>query len=143
AQESAEREARKKEAFERGKQIAASLEALCADLEGMADSTDQRAVQRLLDQAGKALEGISKVAPEERAPLEKRYGAARAKLVIKAQELREAEDWQRWANVPRAEGLIKEAEALAAAEAPTLPALQDLQKRWKSVGPMPQKKSKE
>jgi hypothetical protein len=143
AQESADREARKSEMQERGKQIALSLDALCADLEGMFESDDQRAVQRLLDQAGKAFEQIGKVAPGERDALEARYGAARAKLVIKLKDLRETEDWARWANVPRQEALIKEAEALAAAEAPTLPALQELQKRWKTVGPTPQNKSKE
>ncbi|HTJ44419.1 MAG TPA: DUF349 domain-containing protein [Kofleriaceae bacterium] len=143
AQETADREERKKEAIERGKQIAASLEALCADLEQMTDSTDQRGVQRLLDQAAKVYESIGKVAPEQRDALDKRYTDARAKLVIKLKDLRETEDWARWANVPRQEALIKEAEALAAADAPTLPTLQDLQKRWKTVGPVPQNKSKE
>ncbi|MCE9574338.1 MAG: DUF349 domain-containing protein, partial [Deltaproteobacteria bacterium] len=143
AQETAEKAARQKEMAERGAQIAASLAAMCADLEQMVESKDGRALGRLLDQAGKAFDQIGKVAADQRDALADRYAAIRAKLVIKNQELREAEDWQRFANVPKLEALIKEAEALAAAELPTMPALQALQKAWKSAGPVPQKKSKE
>ena len=116
---------------------------MCGEMEQMLESTDGRAVGRLLDQAGKAFEQIGKVPGDERAALSARYDDVRARLVIRVKELREAEDWQRWANVPRAEGLIAEARALAEAEAPTLPQLKELQKRWKTVGQIPQKKSKE
>jgi hypothetical protein len=143
AQEQVEKAARAKEAAERGVQIAASLAAMCADLEQLAESKDGRALNRMLEQAGKAFEQIGKVAPAERDALTDRYGAIRAKLVIKNQDLREAEDWQRFANVPKLEALIREAEALAAAEAPSIQALQALQKAWKSAGPVPQKRSQE
>jgi Domain of Unknown Function (DUF349) len=143
AAEAADKEARRAEAAERGKQIAASLDALCGEMEQMLASSDGRAIGRLIDQATKAFEQVGKVAGDERAALTGRYDDVRARLVIRVQELREAEDWQRWANVPRAEGLVTEADQLAAAEAPTLPQLKDLQQRWKAVGPIPQKKSKE
>ena len=135
--------ARKAEAEERGKQIAASLDALVGELQAMAASTDARAIDRLLGQAAKAFEQASKVPGEQRRALEERYHQARAQLVIRIQELREAEDWQRWANVPRAEALLKEALALQEAEAPSLDQLKDLQGRWKALGAMPRKKSQE
>ncbi|MCA9680320.1 MAG: DUF349 domain-containing protein, partial [Myxococcales bacterium] len=143
AAEEAERAARKQEAAERGAQIAASLDAMIGELESMLESTDGRAIDRLLGQAGKAFGQLVKVPGELRDALDGRYQQTRAKLVIKVQELREAEDWQRWSNVPRQEALIKEAEALLAADAPDLGQLKALQGRWKTVGPVPQKKSKE
>ena len=66
--------------------------------------------------------------------------------MIKAQELREAEDWQRWTNVPKAEALIDTAKEMAAADAtPDLGnRLRQLQLMWKEeVGALPQKRGKE
>jgi hypothetical protein len=141
----AEREARKKEDAERGAAIAASLTALVEDMEKLADSRDGRAIDRLLQQAGKAFDGVGKVPPEQRDALSDRYTKARGKLVIKASELREAEDWQRFQNVPKAEALIATAKELLAAEnVPDLGnRLRALQALWKEVGPMPQRRSKE
>jgi len=145
AAEVAERAARAKEDAERGKAIAASLAAMAEEMEALAGSTDVRAIDRVLGQSAKAFEQLGKVPAPEREPLGNRYGAVRAKLVIQIKDLRDAEDWQRWANVPRQEALIKEAQAMFEAEAtPDLgQRLKDLQSRWKTVGPVPQKKSKE
>lgn len=141
----AEREARKKEDAERGAAIAASMAALVEDMEKLADSRDGRAIDRLLQQAGKAFEQVAKVPAEQRDALSDRYTKARGKLVIKASELREAEDWQRFQNVPKAEALIATAKELLAAEnVPDLGnRLRALQALWKEVGPMPQRRSKE
>jgi hypothetical protein len=145
AAEAAEREAKKKEDAERGVAIAASLTALCEDMEKLADTKDGRAIDRLLEQAGKAFSQIGKVAGEQRDALSDRYTKARGKLVIKASELREAQDWQRFQNVPKAEALIATAkELLAAQNVPDLGnRLRALQALWKEVGPMPQRRSKE
>ena len=123
AAQAAEREARQKEEAERGAAIAASLEAMCADMEQLATassaSSDGRAIDRLLQQAGKAFEQIGKVPAAQRDAIAERYRAARGKLVIKQSELREAEDWLRWSNVPKAEALIQTAkEFLDYAETP-------------------------
>jgi hypothetical protein len=141
----AEREAKKREEAERGAAIAASLTALCEDMEKLADTRDARAIDRVLQQAAKAFEQVGKVPPEQRDALSDRYTKARGKLVIKASELREAEDWQRFQNVPKAEALIATAKELLAAEnVPDLGnRLRALQALWKEVGPMPQRRSKE
>jgi hypothetical protein len=136
--------AQRKEADERAKAIAASLDALLGEMQTMLESKDGRAIDRLLGQAAKAFEQVTRVFGDQRRALEERYREARSGLVIRVQELREAEDWQRWANVPRAEALIKEALAmLEAEEPPELPRLKDLQARWKSVGAIPRNKSQE
>jgi hypothetical protein len=143
----AERAARQKEDAERGAAIAASLAALCDDMEGLAGkpNQDQRAIDRLLGQATKAFEQIGKVPGAERDALADRYRVARGKLVTRAGELREADDWQRWANVPKAEALIETARQML--EAPATPdlgnRLRALQALWKEVGAMPQRRSKE
>lgn len=147
AAEQAEREARKKEDAERATAIAASLTALCEDMEKLAESgsKDGRAIDRLLQQAGKAFEQLGKVPADKRDTLGDRYTTARGKLVVRASELREAQDWQRFANVPKAEALIATAKEMAAEEStPDLGnRLRQLQALWKEVGPMPQRRSKE
>jgi hypothetical protein len=145
--EAAEREAKKKEDAERSVAIAASLVALCDDMEKLADSgnKDGRAIERLMQQAAKAFEQLGKVPAGDRETLSDRYTAARGKLVVKVSELREAQDWERFANVPKAEALIQTAKQMA--EAPATPdlgnRLKQLQALWKEVGPMPQRRSKE
>ena len=143
----AERAARQKEDAERGAAIAASLAALCDDMEGLAaqPQQDSRAIDRLLAQAAKAFEQIGKVVGAERDAIADRYRVARGKLVTRAGELREAEDWQRWTNVPKAEALIETAKQMleAPATADLGNRLRGLQALWKEVGPMPQRRSKE
>ncbi len=145
AAEQAEREARRKEDADRGVAIAASLAALCLDMEQLAESRDARAIDRLLQQASKAFEQVGKVPGDQRDALSDRYTAARGKLVVRSKDLREAEDWERFANVPKAEALIQTAKQMLDAEAtPDLGnRLRQLQALWKEVGPMPQRRSKE
>ncbi len=146
--QAAERAARAKEDAERGAAVSASLKALCDDMEQLATATgkpDTRAIDRLLAQSAKAFEQIGKAPAADRDQIADRYRVARGKLVTKAGELREAEDWERWANVPKAEALIDMAKQMV--EAPATPdlgnRLRGLQALWKEVGPMPQKRSKE
>ncbi|MBK9032585.1 MAG: DUF349 domain-containing protein [Myxococcales bacterium] len=146
AQEEAEREAKKKEYGERAGQLAKSLAALIDDMEAVAGEAggDPKAIDRLLGQGATAFAQLGKVAAAERDALETRYVAARGKLVVRTQELREGEDWKRWANVPRAEALVAAAKELAEREeAPTIQLLKVVQQAWKELGPMPSKKSKE
>ena len=145
ADEQAERERRAKEDAERGAAIAASLRALCEDMERLASDKDTRAIDRLLQQAGRAFEQIAKVPAAERDAIADRYTAARGKLVVRGKELREGEEWERFQNVPKAEALIETAKQLLAAPAtPDLGnRLRAMQALWKEVGPMPQRRSKE
>src|SRR5262249_34596995 len=135
AAEVAEREQRKKEDAERGAAIATSLAALCEDMEKL-ETKDARTIDRLLQQAAKAFELVGKVPGQERDALSDRYTAARGKLVVRSSDLREAEDWQRFQNVPKAEALIATAKQMAAEE-PSQDLgnrLRQLQALWKEVG---------
>jgi hypothetical protein len=109
----------------------------------MAAEPARRAAERLLQKADKSLESLK--LPEDSAAAVARFQEARQALFIKVQELREAEDWQRWANVPRQEALIEKAKALLADPDDTklIERLKVLQAEWKLVGPVPQKKSQE
>jgi len=144
AAEAAEREARKQEDAERGAAIAQSLTALVDDLDKL-DSKDPKQIERALQQAAKSFEAIGRVPGEQRDALSERYSAARGKLATRVNELREAEDWARFQNVPKAEALISTAKAMAAEEpsADLANRLRQLQALWKEVGPMPQRRSKE
>jgi len=79
---------------------------------------------------------------DEEAAVEK-LRAAHAALLPRVQELRDAEDWRRWANATVQEDLCKEAEALGSVTDPTELAkrVRDLQQRWKQVGAAPKDKS--
>lgn len=144
------RAAKAKEDAERGKQIAASLAAMVDEMEQLlaADTNTLeggKVIDRTLTQAQKAFEQLGKVPSELRAALGDRYGATRGKLVVLVKDLREAEDWQRWANVPRAEALINEAKAMLEIEdlKDLGNKLKALQGRWKEIGSLPQRRSKE
>jgi Domain of Unknown Function (DUF349) len=151
AKEEADAKAAKaKEDAERGKQIAASLSAMVGEMEQLlaADTgtlEGGKVIDRTLSQAQKAFEQLGKVPSELRAALGDRYGATRGKLVVLVKDLREAEDWQRWANVPRAEALINEAKAMLEIEdlKDLGNKLKALQGRWKEIGSLPQRRSKE
>ena len=68
-----------------------------------------------------------------------RLEAARSALGPRAQELRDADEWQRWANASVQEHLIAKAEALKSVEDPADAArqLRDLQEEWKKVAAGP------
>ncbi len=145
--QAAERVAKQQQDAERSAAIAASLDAMCTEMEQLAaaETADLRAIDRLLAQAAKAFDGIGKVQGAQRDTLADRYSAVRGKLVVKTNERREAEDWLRWSNVPKAEALIDTAKQMAAEEpsADLGNRLRQLQALWKEVGPMPQRRSKE
>ncbi len=147
AAQAAERDAKRAEIAAQGAAIATSLEAMTADMEQLAagDGKDIKGIDRALQQASKAFEGIGKVPTDRRDALAERYRAARAKLVMFASDARQAEDWVRFANVAKAEALIATAREFAeAADVPDLGnRLRGLQALWKEVGPLPQKRSKE
>ncbi len=147
AAQTEERAARQKADAERGVAIAVSLEAMVTEMETLAasDVKDGRPIDRLLQQSAKAFENIGVVPGPDRDKLGDRYRDVRGKLVIKQSERKEADDWLRWANVPKAEALIATGKLMA--DAPATPdlgnRLRDLQALWKEVGPMPQRRSKE
>jgi len=106
------------------------------------------AAEQLSLKAGdRALRDI-KSAIDDRAPLpskkdrqeiQARLEAARAKLAPRVQELRDADEWQRWANLQVQEALCKEMEALKAEENLDTASrkMRELQARWKQVALAP------
>jgi hypothetical protein len=105
------------------------------------------AAQFTLKTGDRALRDI-RAALEERAPLparkdrqeiQARLEAARAALAPRVQELRDADEWQRWANLQVQEELCRAMEALEAEENLDTAArrMRELQGRWKQVALAP------
>jgi hypothetical protein len=76
---------------------------------------------------------------KDRQEITARLEDARAKLAPRVQELRDADDWQRWANLQAQEALTREMEALKDVENLDEVArkMRDLQSRWKQVAAAP------
>ncbi|MCY0672121.1 DUF349 domain-containing protein, partial [Klebsiella pneumoniae] len=68
-----------------------------------------------------------------------RLEAARAALAPRVQELRDADEWQRWANLQVQEEICKEMEALKSEENLDVAGrrMRELQARWKPVALAP------
>ncbi|HEY3354857.1 MAG TPA: DUF349 domain-containing protein, partial [Polyangia bacterium] len=143
AEREALRERRKAERAAEETALRERLDRLCARLEELGTSDDLKRVNAALKEAHEAFRDAGRSAGE----LRSRYDAARGTLVIRAQELREADEWRRWANVPNLEALCKRADALRdAADVPPkelAQKLKELQADWKKVGAAPKEKSEE
>jgi hypothetical protein len=76
---------------------------------------------------------------KDRQEIMTRLEAARATLAPRVQELRDADDWQRWANLQVQEELTKEMEALKTVDnlEEVARKMRDLQSRWKQVAAAP------
>jgi len=141
-----EREKKTAEAQDNLKRVAeaaARLESLLADA-----AADRKVLESALKSTDDVVRSSSRLPREGGEAARERHQAARAKLVIKLQELRETDDWKRWANVPKLEALCARMDALvatASAEGADLKAvgadLKTLQSEWKTVGAAPKDKS--
>jgi hypothetical protein len=76
---------------------------------------------------------------KEREAVVERLRHARSAIFPRAQELREADEWTRWSNLPKQEELCREVEALSAETNLDRAAhkLRDLDERWKAVRQAP------
>jgi hypothetical protein len=118
------------------------LQQMCRQVETLA------ATEQITLKAGdRALREI-RTAMEERVPLPSkkdrqdiltRLEAARAALAPRVQELRDADEWQRWANLQVQEEICKEMEALKSEENLDVAGrrMRELQARWKPVALAP------
>lgn len=143
---------RAKEAEERQRRAQAQQEnlaryqKLCTDLEavGASPSLTLKAAERALRQARTALEE-EKALPsrQDHDEVTRRLKAIVASLVPRVQELREMDEWQRWANAGVQEELCQQVEALAQVEDLALAArqLREAQARWKQVATAPRDRS--
>ena len=128
AEARARRDEEEKANAQRLEQLTVALEAVTAD-----------DVKRASDAIKRAQQAFDALGPlgRDAAPQKARWQAARDKLRARVSELHEAEDWKRWANVPKLEALCAKAEALL--EETDLPkaatALKQLHVDWKAAGP--------
>ena len=116
-------------------QIGRQIETLLAS-----DQISLKAGDRALREIRAALEERAPLpSKQDRQEIQHRLEALRATLAPRVQELRDADEWQRWANLQVQEELTREMEGLKA-EADLDAAgrkMRDLQSRWKQVALAP------
>lgn len=108
ADEQAQRTAEETEAAARLGELSASLEALLV-------SDDRKRIERELSVARATFESAGGGKGKPSAALEEaraRFRSLRDRVGVRLQELRDAENWKRWLNVPQLEKLCEQMEAL-------------------------------
>ena len=136
AEARARREAEEKANLERLTELANALDAVTVD--------DPKRGADALKRAQQAYDALGPLG-RDATPQKSRWQAARDKLRARVNELYEAEEWKRWANVPKLEALCARAEALleetdlkkAANE------LRQLHVDWKAAGPTTKEKQEQ
>jgi len=118
------------------------LQQLCRQVETLA-ATEQitlKAGDRALREIRAAMdERVPLPSKKDRQEILARLEAARAALAPRVQEMRDADEWQRWANLQVQEEICKEMEALKNEENLELAGrrMRELQARWKTVALAP------
>jgi hypothetical protein len=118
------------------------LQQLCRQVETLAASEQLtlKAGDRALTDIREALESRQPLPTKaDRQEVQAKLTAARTTLAPRVQELRDADEWQRWANLQVQEELAKQMEALASEENLETAArkMRELQGRWRSVALAP------
>ena len=118
------------------------LRQLCRQVETLAatEPITLKAADRALRDIRFALDGRARLpSKKDRQDIQASLEAARVALGPRLQELRDADEWQRWANLQVQERLCREMEALQAEEDLETAArrMRDLQARWKQVALAP------
>ena len=126
----------------REQQNLARLQQLCRHVEVLAAAEEitLKAGTRALREIRSALEARTPLpSKKDWQDIHGRLEAARATLTPRMQELREADEWQRWANLQVQEELCRQMEALKAEENAEVVSrrLRELQARWKEVALAP------
>ena len=134
-QQSLAREKREQDNLRRLHQICRQVEVLAA-----ADQITLKAADRALHDIRSALDARAPLpSKKDRQDIQTRLERARAALSPRAQELRDADEWQRWANLQVQETLCREMEALKTVEDLDAASrrMRELQARWKQVALVP------
>jgi hypothetical protein len=118
------------------------LQQLCRQVETLAASEQitLKAGDRALREVRATIdERVPLPSKKDRQDILTRLEAARAALTPRVQELRDADEWQRWANLQVQEEICKEMEALKAEENLDVASrrMRELQARWKPVALAP------
>ena len=118
------------------------LQQLCRQVEALAAAeqfTLKAGDRALRDIKSTIDERVALPSKKDRQEIQARLEAARATLGPRVQELRDADEWQRWANLQVQEQLCRDMEAIKAE--PSLDAaakrMRELQARWKDVALAP------
>jgi hypothetical protein len=140
-----EAEAREQRARELQENLA-RLQKLCAEIEGVAAAGDLtlKAGERALRDARTALDEDAQLPSRQDAEqIQDRLKAAMATLFPRVQELRDMDDWQRWANAGVQEALCVQVEKLLEVDDLAVAArqLREAQARWKQVATAPRDQS--
>ena len=140
-----ETEARERRAREQQENLE-RLEKLCADLEAVAkaDTLTLKAGERAIRDARAALDDKAPLpSKQDHERLDARFEAVLTALAPRMHELRELDEWQRWANAGVQEELCQKVEALMQVEDLAVAArqLRELQARWKQVAIAPRDQS--
>ena len=121
--------------LKRLQQLARQVEVLVAG-----EQISLKAAERALRDLKEALDARAPLpSKKDRQDIQGRLESLRATLGPRVQELRDADEWQRWANLQVQEELCKEMEALKASENLETAArrMRELQARWKQVALAP------
>ena len=118
------------------------LQQLCRQVETLAASEQLtlKAGDRALREIRAAIEGRAPLpSKKDRQEIHIRLEEARAKLAPRLQELRDADEWQRWANLQVQEEICREMETLKTEENLDVAGrrMRELQGRWKQVALAP------
>jgi hypothetical protein len=118
------------------------LQQFCRQLEALiaADGLTLKAGDRALREIRAALEERAPLpSKRDRQEVQARLEEARVRLAPRVQELRDADEWQRWANLQVQEEICREMEALKAEENLEVASrrMRELQARWKPVALAP------
>jgi hypothetical protein len=118
------------------------LQQLCRQVETLAaaEQVTLKAGDRALRDIRTALEQrVPLPSKKDRQEIHARLEQARAVIGPRVQELRDADEWQRWANLQVQEELCRGMEALKAEENPEIASrkMRELQGRWKEVALAP------
>jgi hypothetical protein len=130
---------RRREALARVQQVVRRVEPLAAH-----PDLTRRGAERALREARSLLGSFPALTTRQEAEdLIARLKAAVTALGARAAELREAEEWKRWANVTMQEQLCARMEALAAKENPEEigKAIRDLQMEWRLAADVPRERA--
>jgi hypothetical protein len=122
------------------------LQALCTELEGVAAAPDLalKLAERALRDARAALDEAAPLpGREDREGVDARLKAILAALFPKVQELRDMDEWQRWANAGVQEELCQRVEGLMQVDdlASAARQLREAQAQWKQVANAPREQS--
>ena len=118
------------------------LQQLCRQVEQLAagEQVTLKAGDRALRDIRAALDQrVPLPSKKDRQEIHARLEQARALIAPRVQELRDADEWQRWANLQVQEELCREMEALKTEDNPEAASrrMRDLQARWKEVALSP------